>query len=71
MNENGRSPASRVMNEAIDLAIEERSPYPERSSFLDLDSPALGKHIWRAVDDGLAVVLVADDGSTRILSSPE
>jgi hypothetical protein len=31
--DNGRSPAAKVMDEAIDLAIEGRSPYPRPSRF--------------------------------------
>lgn len=31
------SPAAKVMDEAIDLAIEGRSPYPERAAFIDAD----------------------------------
>lgn len=30
-----------VMNEAIDLAIEGRSPYPDRAAFIDADMAAL------------------------------
>jgi hypothetical protein len=30
--DSNRSPAAKVMDEAIDLAIEGRSPYPERAS---------------------------------------
>lgn len=33
--DNGRSPAAKVMDEAIDLAIEGRSPYPDRAAFID------------------------------------
>ena len=33
MTDSERSPAAKVMDEAIDLAIEGRSPYPERSAF--------------------------------------
>lgn len=62
-----QSPAGRVMDEAIELAIEERSPYPEKSFFLDVDVPDLGRHIKRAADEGLAVVLVSPDGSTHTL----
>ncbi len=36
--DNGRSPAAKVMDEAIDLAIEGRSPYPERAAFIDADT---------------------------------
>jgi hypothetical protein len=63
----GRSRASRVMDEAIELAIEGRSPYPERAAFIDADTPDIGWAIDRAIDDDLAVVLVYADGSTRIL----
>lgn len=65
--DNGGSPAARVMDEAIELAIAERSPYPERASFIDADGPRVGALIRRAVDDDRAVVLVAADGSTRTL----
>ena len=66
-NRNGDSPAGRVMDEAIELDIEGRSPYPKRATFLDADAPYVGKEIRRAVDDGYAIVLVAADGSTRTL----
>ena len=64
---NGESPAARVMDEAIELAIQERSPYPERAAFIDADEPSLGTEIRRAADEDRAVVLVSADGSTRIL----
>ena len=64
---NGRSPAARVMDDAIELAIEERSPYPDRATFLDADEPNVGAEIRRAADEGRAIVLVAADGSTRTL----
>jgi hypothetical protein len=65
--ESGESPAGRVMDEAIELAIEERSPYPEKVLFVDTDEPYIGADICRAVDEGCAVVLVSPDGSTRTL----
>jgi hypothetical protein len=65
--DNGRSPAAKVMDEAIDLAIEGRSPYPDRVAFIDADKASAGHEIKRAADEGLPVVLVADDGSTRVL----
>jgi hypothetical protein len=40
--DNGRSPAAKVMDEAIDLAIEGHSPYPERAAFIDAAPPRLG-----------------------------
>lgn len=42
-----RSPAARVMSEAIELAIEERSPYPEKAAFIDSTRtllPELARH---------------------------
>lgn len=63
-----RSPAAKVMDEAIDLAIEGRSPYPEKAAFIDADVPSAGHAIERAADQGLSVVLVSADGSTRILN---
>jgi hypothetical protein len=65
--ENGRSPAARTMDEAIDLAIEGRSPFPERAAFIDAETASAGHEIKRAADEGLPVVLVAEDGSTRVL----
>ena len=53
--------------EAIDLAIEGRSPYPERAAFIDADTPQAGHEIQRAADEGRSVVLVAADGSSRVL----
>lgn len=64
---NGKSPAARVMDEAIELAIQERSPYPEKAAFVDADEPSVGAEIRRAADEGRAIVLVAADGSTRTL----
>jgi hypothetical protein len=55
------------MDEAIELAIEGRSPYPEKAAFIDGDEPSAGAEIRRAADEGRAVVLVAADGSTRTL----
>jgi hypothetical protein len=65
--DNNRSPAAKVMDEAIELAIEGRSAYPERAAFIDSDTPSAGHDIERAADEGLSVVLVSADGSTRVL----
>jgi hypothetical protein len=46
----GNSPAGQVMREAIELEIEERSPYPKRASFIDADTPYVGKASRRAVE---------------------
>ena len=64
---NGKSPAALVMDEAIELAIQERSPYPEKAAFVDADEPSAGAEIRRAADEGRAIVLVGADGSTRTL----
>lgn len=64
---NGDSPAMRVMEEAIELAIEERSPSPERAAFINAETPNNEKTIKRALDEHRAVVLVSADGSTRVL----
>jgi hypothetical protein len=55
------------MDEAIDLAIEGSSPYPNRA-FIDAESPSAGREAMRAAGWDLSVVLVAADGKTCILS---
>lgn len=65
--DSNRSPVAKVMDEAIDLAIEGRSPVPERAAFIDADAPSAGHDIERAADECLAVVLVSVDGSTQVL----
>ncbi len=57
----------RVMNEAIDLAIEGNSPYPDGSEFIDAEKPWAGEAVARAADEGRAVVLVSADGTARTL----
>ena len=57
----------RVMNEAIDLAIDGRSPYPDGSEFIDAEKPWAGEAIARAADEGRPAVLVSADGTTRTL----
>lgn len=62
-----KSEAERAFMEAIELSIQERSPYPKRTMFLDADEPGLGEPIAQAGDEGLAVVLCFADGTRRIL----
>jgi hypothetical protein len=62
-----QSPASRVMSEAIELAIAEKSPYPEASMFIDADTPYTEREIAEAFDKGLAAVVVSANGSVRII----
>ena len=61
------SPAAAAMDQAIDLALDGRSAFPERATFIDADAPQAGRFIRHAADEGRAVVLVSADGSTRIL----
>jgi len=63
--------AGRVMDEAIALAIQGRTPYPRRASFVDSDAPDLAGCIAEAFDDDKAVVLVWPDGSSRVLQPGE
>jgi hypothetical protein len=66
-----QSPASLKMDEAIELAIEERSPFPERSSFIDADTPHTDDAIRRAAEEDYSAVVVYPDGSTRVFSPRE
>jgi hypothetical protein len=61
------SPACRVFDAAIELAIKGQSPYPSPASFVNHDSPQLAKAIARAFDQNYAVVLVWPDLSSRVL----
>jgi hypothetical protein len=58
-----RSPAAKVMDEAIDLAIAGRSVFPDRAAFIDADTPWAGQETMQAACEGLSVVLVATDGN--------
>jgi hypothetical protein len=62
-----RSPAAKVMDGAIDLVIEGRSPYPERAAFIDADTSSAGQEILHAASREFFIVLVAADGSARVL----
>jgi hypothetical protein len=46
--DSSRSLAAKVMDEAIELALEGRSPFPERAAFIDADTPSAGHDIERA-----------------------
>ena len=52
------------MNEAIELAIAEESPFPEASAFINADTPSTEREIAKAFSEGFAAVVVAGDGST-------
>ena len=60
-------PAAGVIDEAIDLAIEGNSLFPDHAAFIDVEAASAGAEIKRAADDGLSVVLVATDGSRCVL----
>jgi hypothetical protein len=64
---NPKSQASVAMDEAIELELDGRSPYPKRAMFLDADEPNLAGAIAQAGDEGLAVVLCYADGTRRII----
>ncbi len=59
------------MDEAIELALAGRTPYPLRASFVDSDAPDLAGRIAEAFDADKAVVLVWPDGSSRVLQPAE
>lgn len=60
------SPASQKMDEAIERAIEEKPIVPERSSFIDADTPHTEDAMRRAAEKGYSAVVVYTDGSVRI-----
>jgi hypothetical protein len=64
------SPASKALDEAIELALEDRSPYPHRAAFLDTDRSDLEWQIDKAFEEGHAAVLVSPDGSFQVLDPP-
>lgn len=65
------SPAGKVMDEAIELAIAEESPYPEQAFFLDAHTPHAEREMERAARDGSSVVLVSPDGEIQIIAPEE
>lgn len=65
------SPASKVMDEAVDLAIAEKSPYPERAAFINAGTAHTDGEMKWAAKDGYAVVLVSPDLGTRVVSPEE
>jgi hypothetical protein len=70
VTEDRESPASKVMSEAIDLAIAEESPYPEQALFLDADIPCADRNreMERAARDGYSVVFVSPEGDIQIIA---
>lgn len=73
VSEYRESPASKVMDEAIELAIAEESPYPEQALFLNTDIPSADRdrEMERAARDGYSVVLVSPEGDVQIIAPEE
>ena len=65
------SPASKVMDEAIELAIAEESPYPEEAMFVNADTPHADREIDYAGQQGHSVVLVSPNGEIQIIAAEE
>jgi sirohydrochlorin ferrochelatase len=65
------SPASLKMDEAIEAVLEEKPIVPDRSSFIDADTPSTKDAIERAAKKGYSAVVVYPDGSTHIRSPDE
>jgi hypothetical protein len=64
-------PASKLMGEAIELAIKDRSPYPSPALFLDYDVPDLAACIAEAFAEGISIILVWPDLSAHVLQPGE
>jgi hypothetical protein len=65
------SPASKVMDEAIELAIAEESPYPERCAFVNAETPHTESQMESAARDGYSVVLVSSAGDIQVIAPEE
>lgn len=65
------SPAGRAMSDALDLAMDGKSPYPDRSTFIDAGTPKTDRETKAAAQEGQSAVLVSPDGSTRVCSPEE
>ncbi len=59
------TPAGKAMSEAIELDIAGKSPYPPLALFLDADASYREQAMARAFDEGRAVILAFEDGSTQ------
>jgi hypothetical protein len=65
-----RTPADIAFMEAIELAIDESSLYPDGAEFIDSDKPYVGTAIAEAFAEGRAVVLCTPDGRRLVLKAP-
>ena len=64
------SPASKLMDEAIELAIEGRPIVPEHSTFIDADTSHADQEVRWAAEKGSSAVIVDPDGSISAILSP-
>ena len=66
------SEAGKAFMEAIELGIQERSPYPDGAVFIDAEQEGAGVAIAKAAAESRPVVLCSRDGTRQILhaSSP-
>lgn len=64
------SPANIAFMEAIELAIDDRSPYPDGAEFIDSEEPWAGRAISEAASDGRVVVLCTPDGRRLVVQPP-
>lgn len=62
------SPAAGAMHEALELAMEDKSPFPDRSTFIDAGTPETGSAIRAAAEEGQHAVVVSPGGGTRVVS---
>jgi hypothetical protein len=65
------SPASKLMSQAIELAIAEESPFPERAAFVNADTPSTEQELELVSKFDTDVVLVFPDGSSQIIELEE
>ena len=66
-----RSPASVKMDEAIEAVLEEKPIVPDRSTFIDADSPNLDDEMKWVAGKGNSAVVVSPDGSMKIVPPEE
>lgn len=62
-----RSEAEKAFMEAIELGVEERSPYPDGAVFIDAEQSDAGVAIARVAAEGKPVVLCSSNGARQIL----
>lgn len=60
------SPAGRAMSDALGLAMDGKSPYPDRSTFIDAGTPRTDRETKAAAQEGQSAVLVSPDGSSQV-----